>query len=201
MKTFFKVLGGLVLVVLAFAVGVVSWLSLRKPHSRPASSVRFEPTPARMARGEYVVRNVADCLNCHSDHLLTFNVPVRPGTEGQGGFPFGYEFGVAGLVCAQNITPDPEYGIGRWSDDEVMRAMREGVDREGNALVPMMPYVHLAHMSDEDAKSVVVYLRTLKPIHRSVPPKLIDFPANLFVKFVPAPITKPVSDPDPNDSV
>jgi hypothetical protein len=128
-------------------------------------------------------------------------VPVKPGTEGQGGFPFGGEFGVPGLVCSQNITPDNEFGIGLWSDDEVMRAIREGVDRSGNALFPVMPYMHLAYMSDEDARSVVVYLRTLKPIHRSVPARSIDFPVNLLVKFVPKPITRPVPDPDPNDRV
>ena len=55
MKTFLKVLGGLVLVVLALAVGAISWLAMRKPLSRPASSVRFEATPARLARGEYLV--------------------------------------------------------------------------------------------------------------------------------------------------
>lgn len=201
MKTLLKVLGGLVLVLFALAAGAVSWLALRKPQARPVTGERFEATPARLARGEYLVRNVSDCLNCHSDHVIAFDVPVKPGTEGQGGFPFGKDFGVPGLVCAQNITPDPEFGIGRWTDDEVMRAFREGVDRKGNALFPMMPYQHLAHMSDEDAKSVVVYLRTLKPIHHGVPKKSIDFPVNLLIKFVPKPITAPVPDPDPRDSV
>lgn len=201
MKTFLKIVGGVVLVVLALAAGAISWLAIRRPAARPTTSARFEATPVRLARGRYLVNHVSDCLGCHSDHVIVFGTPVKPGTEGQGGFPFGKEFGVPGLVCAQNITPDPSYGIGNWTDDEVMRAFREGVDKKGDALFPMMPYVHLAHMSDDDAKSVVVYLRTLKPIHHSVPKKSIDFPVNLLVKFVPHPITQPVPHPDENNSV
>jgi len=64
-----------------------------------------------------------------------------------------------------------------------------------------MPYQHLRSMSDEDAKSVVVYLRTLKPIRHSVPPKHIDFPVNLFVKFAPQPCDGPVNAPNKKDTV
>lgn len=201
MKTLLKVVGGLVLVVLALAAGAVAWLALRKPEARPLTAVHIEATPARLARGKYLVEHVSGCLDCHSDHITSFDLPIKPGTEGEGGFPFGKAFGVPGLVCAQNITPDPEFGLGGWTDDEIMRAFREGVDRDGNALFPMMPYQALAHMSDEDAKSVVVYLRTLRPIHHGVPKKSIDFPVNLLIKFVPKPITKPVPAPDPRDNV
>ena len=201
MRTLLKILGGVLLAVLALVLGGVSYLALRKPASRPTTSAPFEATPARLARGEYLVLHVSDCLDCHSDHLNSFDVPIKPGTEGQGGFPFRKEFGVPGLVCAQNITPDADYGLGNWTDDEIMRAIREGVDRNGDALFPMMPYVHFAHMSDEDAKSVVVYLRTLQPIHRSVPPRSIDFPVNLMIKFVPKPITHAVPQPDEKDNL
>ena len=55
----------------------------------------------------------------------------------------------------------------------------------------MMPYQHFRYMSDEDAKSVVAYLRTLKPIHRGVPPKKLNFPVNFIVKFIPKPLDAP----------
>src|SRR5206468_11541394 len=138
-----------------------------------------------------LVEHVADCLGCHSDHTDGFGFPVKPGTEGEGGFPFDAKLGVPGLVCAQNITPDPETGLGRWSDDEILRAMREGVDRNGDALFPMMPYQHFRYMSDEDAKSIVVYVRTLKPIHNQVPPKHLDFPVHFIAKFIPKPLHGP----------
>jgi mono/diheme cytochrome c family protein len=102
-----------------------------------------------------------------------------------------------GVVAAQNITPDPVTGLGNWTDGEVLRAIREGVDKNGDALFPMMPYEHFRYMSDDDAKSVVAYLRTLKPIRHSVPAKHLDFPVNLAIKFVPKPLNGPITAPDP----
>jgi len=201
MKTFLKVLGGVVLVVVALIAGGLSWLSLRKPAQNSPSSEKIEATPARLARGQYVVEHVADCLGCHSDHIMAYSVPVKPGTEGQGGYIFDKKLGFPGVVAAQNITSDPTTGLGEWTDGEILRAIREGIDRNGDALFPMMPYQHFAHMSDEDAKSVVVYLRTLKPIKNQVPAKTLEFPVNFIVKFIPKPLTAPVPDPDRKNSV
>jgi len=201
MKTFLKIVGGLVLVVVALIAGCISWLALRKPASRPASAEKIEATPERLARGEYVVEHVSDCMGCHSDHLMTYGIPVKPGTEGQGGYVFDKNLGFPGVVAAQNITNDPTTGLGAWTDGEIIRAIREGIDRKGDALFPMMPYQHFRNMSDEDVKSVVVYLRTVKPVNHAVPAKHIDFPVNLFVKFAPQPVEGPVSTPDPKDSV
>jgi mono/diheme cytochrome c family protein len=201
MKTFAKVVGIAVLVIVALAAGGVSWLALRKPAQRPPSAEKIEATPERLARGKYLVTHVSDCLGCHSDHLTTYGFPIKPGTEGQGGMVFDEKLGFPGVVAAQNITSDRETGLGGWSDGEILRAMREGIDRQGEALFPMMPYVHLSKMSDEDAKSVVVYLRTLPPVHNSVTGKHINFPVNYLVKFVPKPLDGPVSAPDAADSV
>ena len=54
-------------------------------------------------------------------------------------------------------------GIGNWTDGEVIRAIREGVSRDGQALFPLMPYAGFRHMSDEDVYALVAYLRTLPP--------------------------------------
>jgi mono/diheme cytochrome c family protein len=184
-------------VVVAAGGGVLAFLSLRSPDMRPASPEAIERTPERVARGAYLVNHVADCLGCHSDHDATrFGFPIKPGTEGQGGFPFDAKFGVPGVVCAQNITPDPETGKGNWTDGEILRALREGVSRDGHALFPMMPYAAYSAMSDEDAKSVVAYLRTLKPVRHETPPRQIDFPVNLFIKFAPKPLPGAVAAPD-----
>lgn len=201
MKKFFKFVGGAVLVVIAVVAGLVTWLAVRKPASKPASAEKIEATPERLARGRYVVEHVSDCLDCHSDHLLRFSTPVKPGTEGQGGFIFDKNIGFPGVVAAQNITPDEDFGLGKWSDGEVIRAIREGIDRNGDPLFPMMPYEHFRSMSDDDVRSIVVYLRTLKPIHQTVPAKHIDFPVNLFVKFAPRPVEGAVATPDRHDSV
>jgi mono/diheme cytochrome c family protein len=201
MKTFLKIVGGIVLIAVGLIAGGIAWLALRKPASRPASAEKIETTPQRVARGEYLVEHVSDCLGCHSDHIDRFGYPVKPGTEGQGGFIFDKKLGFPGIVAAQNITSDPATGLGQWTDGEILRAFREGVDRNGNALFPMMPYQHLRNMCDEDAKSVVAYLRTLKPIQHTVPQKHIEFPVNLLVKFAPQPITAPVNAPDRKNSV
>jgi mono/diheme cytochrome c family protein len=197
MKAFLKVVLGIALLAVILLGGGVSWLALRKPEQKAAFAERVESTPQRVARGEYIVHHVADCVGCHSDHHLDkFGFPVKAGTIGQGGFVFTRELGLPGVVCAQNITSDRETGIGGWTDGEVMRAFREGVDRNGEALFPMMPYRYYHEMSDEDAKSVVTYLRTLSPVKHAVPQKQIDFPVNLFVKFTPKPVTGPKVTPD-----
>ena len=189
-------------VLVAAAGGVLARLALRSPAQRPASAEKIEATPERLARGEYLVVHVADCVGCHSDfHADRFGLPIKKGTEGQGGYPFDSRLGVPGLVQAQNITQDPEHGLGAWTDGEILRAFREGVDRNGTALFPMMPYEYFHDMSDEDANAVVVYLRTLPPIHKAVAPRQLDFPVNMLIKFAPKPLTGPVSAPSPTDTV
>jgi hypothetical protein len=179
------------------AVGGLTYLVLRQPASRPPVAEVFERTPARMERGRYLVRNVVDCLHCHSEFASDlYGAPPKLGTLGQGGFPFDKAFGVPGVVCAQNITPDPVNGLGKWSDGEVLRAIREGVNRTGDAIFPMMPYYYFHNLSDEDGRSIVVYLRTLPPIAHAVPARQIDFPANLMIKGAPKPVDGPVVVPD-----
>ena len=199
---FLKVLGWIVAAVVVAVGSLLAWLALRSPDRRPASAEKVEATPERLARGKYLVLHVTECLPCHSDvHGDRFAIPVKAGTEGQGGFVFDKTLGVPGRVQAQNITSDPEFGIGAWTDGEVMRAVREGVDRKGRALFPMMPYAGFHELSDEDMRSILVYLRTLKPIHREIAPRELDFPVNLLVKFSPKPVTGPVSAPDPKDTL
>jgi mono/diheme cytochrome c family protein len=97
-----------------------------------------------------------------------------------------------GKIYARNITSDPETGLGRWTDDEIARAIREGVSRDGTALFPVMPYLNFARMTDEDVASVVVYLRTLPPVRNALPPSELVFPLNHIVKTIPRPLTEPV---------
>ena len=198
MKTVWRVLGFLVLAVVVLVGAGIAFLALKKPAMRPPSTEKVEATPARLARGRYLANSVSDCLGCHSDFMGDrFGVPHRPGTEGQGGFPFDKKLGVPGFVQAQNITPDPENGLGNWTDGEIIRAVREGVDRNGEALFPMMPYESFRMMSDEDIRSIVVYLRTLKPIKHVIAKRQLDFPVSLLIKFTPKPVDGPMETPDP----
>ena len=97
----------------ARAVAVVAWLYAKKPAQRAASAEKIEATPARLARGEYLAEHVVDCLDVpFQARFDRYGMPRVPGTEGKGGFAFGKEFGIPGIVYARNITPDPETGIG-----------------------------------------------------------------------------------------
>jgi mono/diheme cytochrome c family protein len=192
-----------ILLVIVLIVGAgVAWLALRSPAQRPAPTEKVEATPERIARGQYLVENVADCFGCHSDHHWDrFAIPIKDGTKGQGGYPFDAKLGVPGLVQAQNITQDRTTGLGDWTDGEILRALREGVNRKGEALFPMMPYESFHAMSDEDARSVVAFLRTVPAVNHPIAPRRLDFPVNLMIKFAPKPLKGPVSAPDPKDTV
>jgi len=192
-----------ILLILVLIAGAgVAWLALRSPAMRPPSDEKVEATPQRLARGEYLVEHVADCFGCHSDHHWNrFAIPVKNGTKGQGGYPFDAKLGVPGLVQAQNITQDKETGLGDWTDGEILRALREGVNRKNQALFPMMPYEAFHEMSDEDARSIVAYLRTVPAVRHPIEPRHLDFPVNLLIKFAPKPVTGPVTSPDPKDTV
>jgi mono/diheme cytochrome c family protein len=201
MRRVWKVLGGIALVLIIGIAVLIGWLAAKKPAMRAPSVEKIEATPERLARGKYLVENVTHCLGCHSDaYFDRFALPLKPGTAGQGGFPFDKKLDVPGLVQAQNITPDPKHGIGDWSDGEVLRAIREGVNRDGEAMFPMMPYPNYRMLSDEDAKAIVAYLRTIAPIEHAVAPRQLDFPVNFVVKFIPQPLDGPVPEPDRNDT-
>ena len=73
-----------------------------------------------------------------------------------------------GTLYAPNTTPDKETGLGNWTDDEIARAVREGVAKDGHALFPIMPYPNFRHMSDEDLASVIVYIRSIPAIRNPI---------------------------------
>jgi hypothetical protein len=100
-----------------------------------------------------------------------------------------------GRLTAPNITSHTDTGIGRWTDDEIGRAIREGISRDNTALFPVMPYTSLARLSDEDLASVVVYLRTLPPIRNSLPVRRLVFPLDNLINTIPEPIIEPVPPP------
>jgi hypothetical protein len=88
--------------------------------------------------------------------------------------------------------PDPETGISNFTDDQLARAIREGISHDGQTLFPMMPYAHFRRMSDEDLASVVVYLRTLPPLRNPLPRTDIHFPVKYLIRGVPQSVTETV---------
>lgn len=128
-------------------------------------------------RGEYLANAVAGCMDCHSKRDFTkYSGPVIPGTEGGGGLVFNEKFGLPGVLYGKNITPDPETGIGNWTDDEVLRAMTQGISKNGDTLFPLMPYANFNRMDKEDLVSIIAYIRTLKPIKNQIPARQLMVP-------------------------
>lgn len=188
--------------LLAVAVaGAFAFLVLKSPEAAAPARIKVEATPERLERGRYLFHSVADCAGCHSPRNPE-KFAMMPTPEGTGsGFEFPLELGFPGKVRAPNITPDAETGLGRWSDGEKIRAIREGISRDGRALFPFMPYPHFATMSDEDLYSVVAYVNSLAPVKRTVPRTELDFPVKYLIKFAPKPVTAKVSAPDRADKV
>lgn len=116
-----------------------------------------------LERGRYLMQAVVACGNCHTPQGP--NGP-EPGKELAGGLPFdepGFK------AYASNITPDVDTGIGRWSDAQIVTAIREGKRPDGSLIGPPMPVGQYRHMSDRDAAAIVAYLRSVPPVKNAVP--------------------------------
>lgn len=188
------------LLVAGLAVG--AFLLSRPPAVRPAGDRVVERTPERLARGTHLAENVLGCTLCHSEiDPERFGGVVVPGTMGAGGHCLDREGGFPGVICAPNITPDVETGTGAWSDDELLRALREGVSRDGHALFPMMPWSSFRQLPEEDALALVVWMRSLEPRHSDLPATELDLPLRWIVRRMPEPLEGPVPAVDRSDEV
>jgi mono/diheme cytochrome c family protein len=150
--------------------------------------------------GKYLAWHVAGCMDCHSQRdLKKFSGPVIPGTEGMGGERFGPEFGLPGNVFAKNITPA---GIGNWTDEELIRAMTRGINKNGDTLFPLMPYLSYSQMPKQDILDIVKYIRTLKPIENKIPERKLFIPIAMAIPpQLPSPDLDKNTKPDPSDAV
>ncbi len=152
----------IVVIVAAAAVFVASRQHLK--FDMPYPAVAASTDSSVIARGRYVVRNVAICVGCHGDPkqldaaLAGAEVPLSGGREWN--IPPGHFY-------ARNLTPDPETGLGRVPADAIARALRYGVGHDGRALLPLM---EMQGLSDEDLVAVVSYLKTQAPVRYAVPP-------------------------------
>jgi mono/diheme cytochrome c family protein len=193
------VVAGVALVIAPITL-TIGWRPFIGPKARALTSRKFESTPQRLERGRYLVTGAVGCVGCHSQHdWNTHGAPVIPGTAAGG--QWLNVAGLPGRIVAPNLTPDPETGVGTWTDDQLARAIREGIGHDGRALFPMMPYREFRKMSDEDLASIIVFLRTLPPVHSQLPTMEIIFPVKYLIRSAPEPLTAAVASPDPGDRV
>jgi len=187
------------LLVLAVS-GFAGFVFLARPLSRPPQSITAVATPERLARGEYLAFTIG-CLGCHSGRDFTRYAGPAKAPFGAHGECFDKGVGVPGVVCAPNLTSDRETGVGSWTDGEILRAMREGVSRDGRPLFPLMPYEELRNLSDEDALAIVAFLRTLPPVSYKAPAPKLNFPLPVVIRFIPKPLDGPVEAPPKTDTM
>jgi len=116
-------------------------------------------------RGKYLTE-AADCVVCHT---------APGGKEYAGGFAFKLPFGT---MYSTNITPDPETGIGKYTDQEFLDAMHRGIRRDGARLYPAMPYTSYTYVTDADALAIKAYLFSLAPVRAVPPDNTLLFPFN-----------------------
>lgn len=126
---------------------------------------------ARVERGRYLA-TLGDCVACHT---------VPGGRPYAGGLPLETPFGT---ILAPNITPDTETGIGLWSDQEFVAALREGRGRHGAHLYPAMPYTAYTRMSPEEALDIRAYLHTIEPVRNKVVANQLPFPFNIRASLI-----------------
>jgi mono/diheme cytochrome c family protein len=135
---------------------------------RPAIAAIEPPAPqsfdaALVKRGRDLAA-IGNCNDCHT---------VRGGKDFAGGLPVPTPFGT---IFSSNITPDTETGIGRWPEPAFRRAMRSGVNRDGQHLYPTFPYDHFTNVTDEDDRALYAYLMTREPVRAAARENQLPFP-------------------------
>jgi len=158
-----RIVGGIVAALLVGGAGAafaIAW--------RPAIAAIDPPAPQSfdttlVKRGRYLAA-IGNCNDCHT---------VRGGKSFAGGLPVPTPFGT---IFSSNITPDGETGIGWWSEAAFRRAMRSGVNRDGQHLYPTFPYDHFTNVTDADDQALYAYLMTRQPVRAPARENELSFP-------------------------
>jgi mono/diheme cytochrome c family protein len=190
----------LAVLLVAGVTMTIGWRPVIGPNTRPLTNRTFERTPQRLERGRYIFMGLSACVHCHSP--LDMSQRGFPPIAGMAGAGQVLTIGESeGRIVAPNLTPDVQTGSGGWTDDQLARAIREGIGHDGRALFPVMPYQNFREMSDEDVASVVVFLRSLPPVRHQLPKTKVVFPIKHLINSVPQPVSDPVNAPDPSDRI
>ncbi len=148
MKKFLKILGIIVAIILLVGLAGFSFIEIRGIPTYEVQKINYtvQVTPERVARGKKIALLL--CADCHRSNQ-TGKLTGRPMTEAPKEF---------GKIFTQNITQDKTYGIGGWTDGELIYLLRTGIKRDGKYAPPYM--AKLPHLSDEDMNSVIAFLRS-----------------------------------------
>jgi mono/diheme cytochrome c family protein len=156
-------------VLVLVVVVAVAYVALNRSDDAPGIAPPLAGAPASaavLARGEYLTK-AADCIACHT-------VP-----DSHKPFAGGVAFKLPmGIIYSSNITADPTTGIGAWTDDEFVRAVREGVRNDGQHLYPAFPYTSYTRLARSDVLAIKAYLMSLPAIRQGNRRNVLGFPFN-----------------------
>ncbi|OUL70559.1 c-type cytochrome [Paraburkholderia hospita] len=156
-------IGAAAIVVLGLAIATAI---MYQPAIAPIAPPVPDSFDAQLRREGARVVALGDCVVCHT---------AKDGRPFAGGLPLATPFGT---IYATNITPDPQTGIGNWSEAAFARALLHGVSRDGHILYPAFPYVHFTRISDHDIAAAYAYLMSREPVRASTPANRLIFPLN-----------------------
>lgn len=178
-----KVLAYAVLTLLTGVLVVVPLVLVRQNRTfdAPHPNITASQDAAVIERGRYLAYGLAHCADCHSDPEQKAKSPTSQDLPLIGGHVWKLPIAT---VYSRNITPDPETGIGRYSDQELARILRYGVHADGRAVLPFMPF---ANLSDEDLTAILSFLRAQKPIRNEVPKNEMNFLGKAVLAFLHEP--------------
>jgi mono/diheme cytochrome c family protein len=151
-------------VIASVAVAVCAACTAQ-PVAPDAVPARASFDPALIAKGAQLA-TIGNCQACHT---------AEDGRSFAGGRALESPYGT---FYTSNITPDPDTGIGRWSEQAFARALREGLDREGNHLYPAFPYEYYTRLTDEDIHALYAYIATREPVRAQNRPHELRAPFN-----------------------
>ena len=148
------------------------------------STLAFEANAQQpVERGKYLV-TLGSCTDCHTPGFF-FGKPDM--ARFLGGSEVGFEIPGLGVFVGPNLTPDKETGLGNWTDEQIVAALKTGHRPDGRMLAPIMPWKALASLTQEDALAIVAYLRSLPPVKNKVagPFGANEKPTTFVMKVVP----------------
>jgi mono/diheme cytochrome c family protein len=136
----------------------------------PGGASGTAATPAVMTpeqkieRGRYLV-TIGSCGDCHTPGAF---YGAADSARMFAGSELGW-VGPWGTSYPSNLTPDPETGIGKWSEGDIINAIKRGVKADGSPIMPPMPWPNLAYLTDEDASAIAAFLKSIPPVVHAVP--------------------------------
>ncbi len=119
---------------------------------------------AQLARGRYLV-GITGCSDCHTPGGMLGAPDMK---RYLGGSDVGFSIPTQGVFVGSNLTPDKETGLGQWTADEVVTAIRKGKRPDGSELSGVMPSASFSRLTDEDAFAIAAFLQSLPPVKNKV---------------------------------